>query len=85
MEPFLMTAHAAQMAKERSIRREWIQSVLDNPMATFPDARDKSLTHKVRRIPENGGRALKVVIDCTRFPPWVITLFFDRKASRELP
>jgi len=50
-----------------------------------PDARDEKLTHLLRRIPEHGNRMLRLVIDSTQNPTRVITLFFDRKASREMP
>ena len=85
MEEFVLTAHASQMARERCIEMNWIRSVLATPTVVLPDSRDKLLSHMIRRIPENDGRALRVVVDSTQFPQRVITLFFDRKASRELP
>lgn len=85
MSDYTLTAHAQQMCSERAIKPEWIQLALSDPAATQPDQRDPALTNKLRRIPENGGRVLRVVIDPAAIPPRVITLFFDRKASRELP
>jgi hypothetical protein len=85
MEDFSLTAHAAQMARERGIKFEWIRTVLENPGTTLPDARDENLTHVLRRIPEHGNCMLRLVIDSARMPIRVITLFFDRKASREMP
>jgi len=81
----ILTAHARQMCFERAIKPEWIRLVLSGPAATQPDQRDPSLTNKLRRIPENEGRVLRVVIDPAANPPRVITLFFDRKSSREMP
>jgi hypothetical protein len=85
MELFVLTAHAAQMVRERCIEDGWIWEVLAEPAVVLPDARDLTLSHLLRRIPENGDRMLRVVIDSTQIPRRVITLFFDRKASRELP
>jgi hypothetical protein len=59
--------------------------VLARPAALIPDARDLTLTHLLGRISENEDRVLRIVIDPTRYPPRVITLFFDRRASREMP
>ena len=84
MEIFVLTAHAAEMARERCIDLKWVHDVISDPAVTYPDLRDEELTHLLRKIPEMGGRALRVVIDSTRFPPRVITLFFDRKATREM-
>ncbi len=85
MEAFTLTAHAAQMARERCIDQSWILLALLNPAMILPDPRDKVLIHKFRRIPDYGGRVLRIVIDSTQIPPRVITLFFDSKASREMP
>ena len=85
MEEFSLTAHAVHMAGERGIKDEWIRRVLCDPWVTHPDVRDEKLTHLLRRIPEHGNRMLRLVIDSTQNPTRVITLFFDRKASREMP
>ncbi len=85
MNDYILTTHAQQMCAERAIKLEWIQLVLSDPDATQPDQRDKTLTNKLRRIPENEGRVLRVIFDPAAKPPRVITLFFDRKASREMP
>ncbi len=85
MDAFSLTVHAAQMAKERGIKEEWISFVLRDPGVTKPDERDGNLTCVFRRIPEAGNRMLRLVIDSAQNPPRVITLFFDRKASREMP
>jgi hypothetical protein len=85
MEEFVLTVHAAQMAQERGIKYEWICMVLRDPSATHPDVGDVKLTHVLRRISDYGNRMLRLVIDSTQNPPRVITLFFDRKASREMP
>ena len=85
MEEFVLTVHATQMARERDIKDAWIRIALRDPCATTPDERDGNLTCVSRRIPENGNRMLRLVIDSAQNPPRVITLFFDRKASRGMP
>jgi len=43
MEEFLLTVHAAQMARERGIKEEWIRIVLREPCLTIRDDRDEKL------------------------------------------
>ena len=85
MDDFVLTAHAAQMARERGLELEWIGLALREPSVTRPDVRDANLTHVFRRFPQAGNRMLRVVFVSASEPPRVITVFLDRKASRELP
>ena len=84
MGNYALTAHAAAMARERCIDLKWVAYVIAEPAVAYPDPRDGTLTHFLRKIPENGDHALRIVIDSAQLPPRVISLFFDRKATREM-
>jgi hypothetical protein len=55
-----------------------------SPEATIRDVRDPWLTHVLRRIPERGNRALRVVSNHTVDPPRMVTAFFDRRLEEKL-
>ncbi len=49
------------------------------PELIEPDAIDPDLEHRLSRIPEFGGRVLRVIVNRSKKPPHVITVFFDRR------
>lgn len=76
--------HAGQVMVEREIPIEWIESVLNEPALRTPDARDPHVELFYRRIPDHGGRVLRVVVN-TNVAPWrVVSVFFDRNAGGKL-
>lgn len=84
-QPFTLSRHAAIGLAERGIDIAWVIASLDNPTWHETDAQDPDLRHALRRINAFGGRVLRVVYN-PRETPWrVVTVFFDRKASRSLP
>ncbi len=76
--------HARDAIIEREIDPEWIMHTLDNPVRTEPDAEDPGLTHFLARIPENGNRVLRVILNDTVTPPLVVSAFFDRRLKKKL-
>lgn len=54
------------------------------PEATLRDARDPQLSHALRRIPEHGGRVLRVVYTHRIDPLRVVTAYFDRTLREQL-
>ena len=78
------TAHASEMLKERGILAAWA-SALAAPESVEPDRLDPSLQHALGRIPDHGNRVLRVVFDPSTSPVRLVTVFFDRKASRMQP
>ncbi len=83
--PFTLSRHAAIGLAERAIDIAWVIATLDNLTWTEPDAHDPELRHALRRIDAFGGRVLRVVYNPSVTPWHVVTVFFDRKASRRLP
>ncbi len=79
------TAHALEMLKERGISPAWVSAVLADPASVEPDRLDTSLQHALGRIPDHGNQVLRVVFDPSTAPARLITVFFDRKASKVQP
>ena len=77
------TNHAIRALAERTISREWVERTVREPELRQPDPNDPLVERFFRRIPENGGRTLRVVVN-TRVAPWrVVSVFFDR-SKREI-
>jgi hypothetical protein len=63
--------------RERGILRDWVEAVL-----THPDRQARATdgtAHFLKRVPEYGGRWLRVVLNDAVDPPLVVTVFFDRR------
>jgi uncharacterized DUF497 family protein len=81
IEDFIFTKHATQRLRDRGISLAWVERVLKEPEAVLTDRNDPTVLHRLRSIPEAGGRVLRVAYNCTGLPCKVITVFFDRKAK----
>lgn len=77
--PYELTAHAAKVIEEREIPMEWVARTLARPERTVADAVDPALRHAMARIPEYGGRVLRVIYNSTVKPWRIVTVYFDRK------
>jgi hypothetical protein len=62
------SSHARDAVIEREIDPEWVVRTIQNPSRTEPDQEDRELTHYLARIPENGNRVLRVVLNDTTTP-----------------
>ena len=78
------SSHARDAVIEREIDPDWVVRTIENPVRTEPDIEDPELTHYLARIPENGNRVLRVVLNGTVFPPRVVSTFFDRRLKNKL-
>ena len=79
MEPLTLdyTRHAAHAIEERMILREWVETTVADPALRNSDPNDPEVERFFRRIPERGGRVLRVVVN-TRVAPWrVVSVSFD--------
>ena len=70
------------MVDEREIPRDWIERVLDAPVFEEPDTTHIGATRAFAPIAEFGNRMLRVVYYDTGVAKRVITLHFDRRATR---
>ena len=76
--------HARDVVIERMIDPDWIVRTIENPVRTEPDREDPDATHYLARVPENGNRVLRVVLNNTVAPPRVVSVFFDRRLKNKL-
>lgn len=79
-----LTQHARQALEERSISLEWMERTIDAPELTLPDPEDSSVERRFLRIPEFGGRVLRVAVNTEVEPPRVVSVFFDRAMKGKL-
>jgi hypothetical protein len=76
--------HALFALGERGIALEWVERVAEAPDLRVDDPRDPELERFYGRVPEFGGRVLRVVLN-TRVEPWrVVSVYFDRSMKGKL-
>jgi hypothetical protein len=80
-KPIILSKHAQNMLDEREIPVDWIERVLRNPVFEEPDRQNPGALRAYAPITEFGNRMLRVVHYDTQTEIWVITLFFDRRAT----
>lgn len=71
------TSHFVEMIRNRGIRRDWVERVLDSPR--FRESRDDNTEHYLGQIAEYGNRWLRVVVNVSANPNRLVTAFFDRR------
>jgi hypothetical protein len=80
MDDFLVfTAHARTMMHERMIQEEWILRTVTIP-DSIEERRDDE-KHYLKKIPEAGGKMLRVIVNPQTNPHRVITVFLDRRVK----
>ncbi len=78
------TLHARHVMQERSISSEWVERAVAAPERRMPDPHDKAVERFYIRIPERGGRVLRVAVNTDARPWRVVSTFFDRSMRGEL-
>ena len=79
-----LTKHAQKALEERGIQIEWMERTLSAPECVLPDPEDATVERYFRRIPEFGGRVLRVAVNTTVEPNRVLSVFFDRSMKEKL-
>ncbi|CAL8980339.1 DUF4258 domain-containing protein [Rhodoplanes serenus] len=79
-KPVRFTRHAEDAILERELDRAWIESTVAEPEWVEGDPRRAGVERRFRRIPEFGGRVLRVACVETEQDIRVLTVFFDRNA-----
>ncbi|NLT35541.1 MAG: DUF4258 domain-containing protein [Gaiellales bacterium] len=74
----VFTKHALDVLEEREIERRWVLQVVAHPELLVLDAEDTELLHVLARVPDMGGRVLRVIYNRTVIPVRIITAYFDR-------
>lgn len=73
-----LSDHAVVRIAERKIPVEWMERAVDGPELRVIDPIDPDIELFFLRIPEQGNRVLRVVVN-TRVVPWrVVSVYFDR-------
>jgi hypothetical protein len=81
-KPLILTKQAQDMVNEREIPLDWIKRVLDAPVFEEPDTTHMGAIRAYAPIAEFGDRMLRVVYYDSGTLVRVITLHFDRRATR---
>jgi hypothetical protein len=81
---FELTKHAKKVLTEREIPVEWLERTLTAPELVLPDPDDAAVERRYRRIPEFGGRVLRVAVNTAVEPNRVVSIFFDRQMKGKL-
>lgn len=81
---FELTKHAQKALDEREIPVEWMERTLSAPELVLPDPDNATVERRFRRIPEFGGRVLRVAVNTAVEPNRVVSVFFDRKMKGKL-
>lgn len=63
---------------------EWLEHTLNTPELILPDPDDAEVERRFRKIPEFGGRVLRVAVNTTVEPVRVVSVFFDRTMKGKL-
>lgn len=81
---FELTQHAKKALAEREIPLEWVERAMSAPELRLPDPDDATVERRYRRIPEHGGRVLRVAVNIAVEPERIVSVFFDRKMKGKL-
>ena len=81
----VFSRHAQRVVDERKLAEEWIAEAIASPNFTEPDPTQPGAIRAFRRIAAFGDRMLRVVYYDTGTEYRIITVFFDRQASRRRP
>ena len=81
---YKLTSHAEKALAEREISVEWLERTLNAPELTLPDPDDAQVERRFRKIPEFGGRVLRVAVNTTVEPVRIVSVFFDRTMKGQL-
>jgi uncharacterized DUF497 family protein len=81
---FELTQQARKVLTERDIPVEWMERTFFSPEFVRPDPNDPTVEQRFRKIPEFGGRVLRVTVNTTVEPNRVVSVFFDRQMKGKL-
>jgi hypothetical protein len=81
---FELTKHAKKALAEREIPMAWVERTLASPELRQPDPVDATVERCYRKIPEFGGRVLRVAVNTAVEPNRVVSVFFDRRMKGKL-
>ena len=80
---YYLTNHANDALVKRKIPLVWLERTLFAPEWTEKDRIDNELEHRLARIPEFGGRVLRIIVNPTVKPLRIISVYFDRRRKND--
>ncbi len=81
---YTLSIHAETVIHERSLSIDDIEYVLNNPQLIQDDTNDSELQHRLGIIEHYDNRVLRVIINVTKEPVFVVTAYFDRTMKGKL-
>jgi hypothetical protein len=81
-KPVVLTAHAAEVIRERALHLDWVEAAARNFEWSRPDPQGNGVEQRFRSITEYENRILRVACLENEEEIRIITAFFDRKAKR---
>jgi hypothetical protein len=82
MKPIILSRHASLRIAERNLRLDWIERAVRDPLRAEPDPADDTVERRFQVIEEADGRLLRVAVRETKASIYVISVHFDRGATR---
>uniref|UniRef100_A0A7V1EI23 DUF4258 domain-containing protein n=1 Tax=candidate division WOR-3 bacterium TaxID=2052148 RepID=A0A7V1EI23_UNCW3 len=79
---FELSRHTQNVLKERCILEKWVWQTIEKP--DWENVSVDSNIHYFKKIDEHEGRILHVIVNPHVSPKKVVTVFFDRRASKEV-
>lgn len=79
-KPIEWTRHALTALAERSLRREWVERAVHEPLWVEPDGLDAEVVRHIIAVPEREGRYLRVALVETLDHYRIVSVFLDRRA-----
>ncbi|HZR97219.1 MAG TPA: DUF4258 domain-containing protein [Chloroflexota bacterium] len=76
-----LSRHAQEELARRGIALDWVWRAVQTPDAT--EQRPDGTIHYIKRLPQQGGRYLRIVVNHRKQPPRVATIFFDARLRRQ--
>ena len=77
----IYTEHFREMLRERKISEKWAEETMSSPDQIYEN--EDGTTHYIKQIVENDNRWLRVIVNKLTLPHKVVTVFFDRRLSKE--
>ncbi len=81
-KPLVWRKHARDVLAERKLDPAWVEKAARQPEWRMPDPDDPEVERRYLRIPERGGRVLRVACVENDQEIRIVTAFLDRNAGR---
>ncbi|HTM79246.1 MAG TPA: DUF4258 domain-containing protein [Devosia sp.] len=80
-KPLRYTQHSLDVMRERAIELTWVERTVARPEWSEPDPLDDAVERRFAKVPERGGRYLRVACVETFTEIRILSTFLDRGAK----